>query len=344
MRRKSSFFWMLSILMVFAIAMTNCTKEGPAGPAGANGVDGVDGTDGTDGVDGNSTCLECHTLAKMEGIAHSYAMSQHATGDFVGYAGGRSACAKCHSHEGFTETLLTGMDTTAANIPIPTAFNCNTCHGSHVSLDPEDGDMTPLNGTAPFTLLMDDHTTTLDMGNSNLCASCHQPRTPAPTDDGTGMYTITSSHYGPHHGPQGTVLQGIGGYEVGVGYPEPGSDIHRQQSSCIACHLTYTPDADYGGHKFTVGVAVCTSCHEGATDMDINGKQTEIEGLTNTLKDLLMTQGVLDAEGHVVPGTYTIDQAGAFYNYATVVEDRSKGVHNYDYCKQLLVNSINVLQ
>ncbi len=57
---------MLSILMVFAIAMTNCTKEGPAGPAGATGVDGtngVDGTDGTDGVDGNSTCLECHTQA-----------------------------------------------------------------------------------------------------------------------------------------------------------------------------------------------------------------------------------------------------------------------------------------
>jgi len=341
MKKRNRFYLILILFIGVALAFTHCTKEGPAGPAGTNGTDG---SDGSDGVDGNALCLDCHTLAKMEGIGHSYDLSQHATGDFVGYAGGRKDCAKCHSHEGFTETLRTGMDTTAANIPIPTAFSCKTCHGSHVSFDPEDGDLTPLNGTAPFTLLMDQHTTTIDMGNSNLCASCHQPRKPAPTDNGTGTFTITSPYYGPHHGPQGTVLEGVGGYEVGVGYPEPGSDVHRQQSSCISCHVTYTPWADYGGHKFTVGVAVCTTCHEGATDMDINGKQTEIEGLTNTLKELLMAQGVLDADGHPIPGTYTVDQAGAFYNYATVTEDRSKGVHNYDYCKQLLVNSINVLQ
>lgn len=347
MKKRISFYFIITLAIGLMVGLTNCTKEGPAGTAGANGQDGADGingTDGTDGVDGNALCLECHTLGKMEGIGHSYEMSQHAAGDFVGYAGGRYDCAKCHSHEGYTETLRTGRDTTAANIAIPTAFSCKTCHGSHVSFDPAEGDLTPLNGTAPFTLMMDDHTTTMDMGTSNLCASCHQPRRPAPVDDGAGMYTITSSHYGPHHGPQSTVLQGIGGYELGVGYPEPGSDPHRQQSSCVECHVTYTPEADYGGHKFTVGVAVCTSCHPDATDLDVNGKQTEIHGYLEQLKELLMAQEVLDAEGHVIPGTYTITQAGAFYNYATIEEDRSMGVHNYAYCKQLLVNSINALQ
>lgn len=347
MKKNFSFYFMLAILAGMTLVFSNCTKEGPAGPAGTagqNGVDGVNGTDGTDGVDGNALCLECHTLAKMEGIGHSYEMSQHAIGDFVGYAGGRNNCAKCHSHEGFTETLLTGRDTTAANIPIPTAFTCKTCHGSHVSFDPEEGDLTPLNATAPFTLIMDNHTTTIDMGNSNLCAGCHQPRTAAPVADESGMFTITSSHYGPHHGPQSTVLEGIGGFEVGAGYPEPGSDVHRQQSSCLDCHVKYTPDADYGGHKFSAGVGACTTCHPDATDLDINGKQTEITELAEELKGLLMAQGVLDADGHVVPGTYTINQAGAFYNYATVEEDRSKGVHNYEYVKTLLINSIAVMQ
>lgn len=42
------------VLVLFAITLTQCTKEGPRGPQGPAGADGVDGTDGTDGVDGNA--------------------------------------------------------------------------------------------------------------------------------------------------------------------------------------------------------------------------------------------------------------------------------------------------
>lgn len=340
MKRNSRFFWILSILMVFTFALTNCTKEGPAGPAGSNGIDGINGTDGTDGVDGNTLCLDCHTLGKMEGIGHSYALSSHGEGPHVNYSLYGKDCASCHSHQGFTEILLTGRDTVAAINPIPVAFTCKTCHGSHESFDPEDGDMTPLNGTNPVTLRMDNHATTIDMGNSNLCVNCHQPRAAGPQDDGTGMFTIHSSHYGPHHGTQSTVLEGIGGVELGSGYPAVGSDVHRQQSSCTQCHLTYTHGADYGGHKFTVGVAVCTTCHESATNLDINGAQTQIEGLIEELAVKLIAQGIMDEEGHAIVGTYDITLAQAFYNYKFVTEDNSKGVHNYDYVKTLLINSI----
>ena len=48
-------------------------------------------------------------------------------------------------------------------------------------------------------------------------------------------------------------------------------------------------------------------------------------------------------DGHPQPGTYTITQAQAAWNYLTVVEDQSNGVHNPAYTKALIKNSIEAL-
>jgi hypothetical protein len=171
-------------------------------------------------------------------------------------------------------------------------------------------------------------------GNSNLCLNCHQPRV-APPDAEVAM-TYVYSHFGPHHGPQSTILEGIGGYEIAgtVAYPTSQS-AHRTSASCVSCHM------HEGEHKFEPKVAACTDCHPGAADFDVNGKQTEIAGLMTTLQGKLETAGLLD-EGHEVVGTYDTDEAGALYNYFLVFDDRSDGVHNYDYIKALLQNSIEV--
>lgn len=330
-------FMLMAMMLVIA---AGCTKEGPAGPAGQ------DGTDGTDGVDGNASCIQCHTIEHMTAVEAQYAQSGHAAGNFVGYAGGRKSCAMCHSDEGFRETQHTGADTTAADIPIPTHIQCSTCHDFHQTLDFEnDGPDYAMRTNGPVELVMfPDNPTTLDFNNnSNLCVNCHQPRTPAPT--GTGDFTITSTHWGPHHGPQGTMLQGIGGAEIGVGYPEPGSSTHTQVG-CIGCHMAEYQegeDGGVGGHTWHVSVAACTQCHEGATSTDINGKQTEIAGLLEDLKDALFTAGVVTEEGEPIVGTYPIVQAQAYYNYAGIMDDRSLGVHNPSYIKQLLTNSINAI-
>lgn len=333
----------LCIMFIFVVA--SCTKEGPAGPAGTNGTNG---SDGTNGVDGNVSCLQCHTLAIMDDIDAQYETSGHAAGNFVGYAGGRNGCAMCHSDQGYVETQATGRDTTATGFAIPMPISCGTCHDDHVTFDFEvDGYVVPLRGNKPVELLMYrviDEVVTLDFGdNSNICANCHQPRRTGPVDDGTGNFTITSTHYGPHHGPQSTMLQGIGGAELGAGYPTPGSDPHRVQASCTTCHM-----ADYaseeGGHSWHSSLDACKTCHTDATSFDINGKQTEIAGLIEELKTGLIAQGVLDAEGHPVVGTYPLAHAQAFYNYAGIVDDRSDGVHNYEYIKTLLINSINAVQ
>lgn len=342
--KKNYFSYLLLIGVIIMGLMVSCTKEGPAGVAGAAGNNGVDGNDGTDGVDGNVSCLQCHTLTIMNEIDDQYAESGHAAGLFVGYAGGRKDCAKCHSNEGFLETQHTGMDTTAIDVAMPTAITCGTCHGDHVTFDFEvDGYVVPLRATDPVALMMYGNEQTLDLGdNSNLCANCHQPRRAGPEDDGTGNFEITSTHYGPHHGPQATLLQGIGGAELGTGYPAAGTDPHRIQSSCVKCHMN--EDATAGGHTWHMNVNACTTCHAGATDMDVNGKQTEIAGLIDELADGLVANGLLDDEGHPLTGLFPIDHAKAYYNYALVVDDRSNGVHNYEYIKTLLINSINAVQ
>ena len=68
---------------------------------------------------------------------------------------------------------------------------------------------------------------TYDGGAGNLCGNCHQPRRAIADADADGNIEITSTHWGPHHGPQTAVLLGIGGAGLGVdggerGEPEPG--------------------------------------------------------------------------------------------------------------------------
>lgn len=311
------------IIVAGMVALTAC--EGPMGEAG------------------NDTCKECHSLENRNMKSAEYETSGHAAGLFVGYAGGRNSCAQCHSHEGFVETEHTGRDTTAANIPIPTRIDCKTCHDSHTSFKNEvDGPDYALRGLHEVNLLMFGNEQKLDFeSNSNLCANCHQPRTLGPVGDAEGNFRITSSHYGPHHGPQATYVQGIGAYEFAgsESYPTAGTSTHATGGACVACHMGEA-DQMGGGHSFTANVAACTSCHSDASTLDINGIQTEVHELLVDLKGLLTTKGILDDEGHVKPGTYSVELAGAFYNYIGIEEDRSLGVHNPSYIKAVLKNTI----
>jgi hypothetical protein len=332
-----------AFLLMLVVAISSCTKEGPAGPAGPAGTAGVDGSDGTDGVDGNAVCLECHNLANKAEKEEQYAESGHGAGANVAYAGegpGRTGCTGCHSEQGFVAWQYTGNleypDTNGVQSGMP--IGCVACHDFHSTFDFEnDGVDYALRASDPVALIMDDGATVLDMGgSSNLCVNCHQPRRSGPTDDGTGTYNITSSHWGPHHGPHSTTLEGVGAYELGAGYPAPGSSTHRTAASCTSCHMH-----EGSGHTWEVEIGACTSCHESATDFDINGVQTDVIDMLAQLKEKFIENGMWDEEAdHILPGVYPIDHAGAYYNYAWIVDDRSNGVHNPTYVKTLLINSI----
>jgi hypothetical protein len=331
---------------ICAFMATSCVKEGPMGPAGA---DGEDGADGTNGIDGKVSCLACHEGTNMESKDAEFAMSAHSVGAIaVDYAGGRAACAQCHSHEGFTQYAV--FNSVLGDITNPSAWECGTCHGLHKSF--ESGDYA-LRLDAPVVSGAD-KTTVLDMkGNSNLCAVCHQTRTSEPNKAAPGeSFKITSTHYGPHHGPQANVLAGVGFAEIpgDVAYPAANSAKHltMNNASCTGCHMAPFSKKS-GGHSFNPNIDACNSCHN-ATDINFNygGVQTEVEDQLVVLRDKLIELGVVEGDDehgyHPVVGTYPMVQAQAYFNWIGIEEDRSLGVHNPKYIKALLQNTIKALE
>ena len=341
-----------ALLIGGALFFSSC--EGPAGPAGADGtdgVDGVDGTDGQDGADGNVTCMVCHSDENLNAIQHQFVQSQHSSGAIaVDYAGGRASCSMCHSHEGFV-AYAAGLEN--QDIANPSPWECGTCHGLHTTFEAEDY---ALRLSDPISFIFDE-TVTADFGNGNLCVNCHQNRRAEPNVSDPGeTFTITSSHYGPHHGPQGNILNGVGMAEIAgdIAYPAAGSAAHMGLS-CTGCHMgEYDVEAAAGGHTYWPTLGSCTECHGVLEDFNFNGAQTEVEELLVELRDILLAQGVLvgDEEHgyHPVnerdnPGeaTFSMVQAQAFFNWIGIEEDRSLGFHNPQYVIALLKNSIAAL-
>lgn len=351
----------ISLLLIGAIFLLSC--EGPMGPPGLDGsdgsdgangqdgidgVDGVDGSDGTDGVAGNAVCLTCHTMAIKDAVTAQYLNTLHATSQTfypgspttVSYAGGRNDCAKCHSTEGFIETLWTGLDTTANDIPLPQGLKCETCHDFHSSLDFENESNNAIRTTMAVTLMAGGEEVEFENEESNLCMNCHQSRkNPADDADGTAIVFV-AEHYGPHHAPQANFINGLGGYEFGSVLATSG--VHESGASCVSCHM-HKDSTETGGHSWAPGIESCTTCHSGATDFDVNGGKTEIEGLMADLTAALITAGMLDAEGHAIEEvSYQADSVGALWNLLLLEEDASVGIHNPAYAKALLNNSLAV--
>ncbi|MFW6370149.1 MAG: hypothetical protein ACOC10_02960 [Bacteroidota bacterium] len=320
----------------------SCVKEGPQGPPGE------DGEDGRDGVDGHITCLNCHNTEQMTEIQAQFTTSVHSAGAIaVDYAGGRSYCAPCHSHEQFVQTIELGG--VLGNITNPSAWECNTCHGLHEEFDGSDY---ALRTNDPVVANWNPDQTMDLIGNSNLCAVCHQSRAPEPNvaTPGADIFAITSPHYGPHYGTQANVVLGEGLAEIDgpVDYPAPGSsDHHTEEASCVGCHM-----GEYGtggGHSFEPNLDACVDCHDQEMDdFNYGGVQTAVANDLIELRDKLLAIGIIEGDEedgyHVVQGEYPMVQAQAYFNWKGLKDDRSLGAHNPKYVNALLTNTIAALE
>lgn len=166
------------------------------------------------------------------------------------------------------------------------------------------------------------------------------------------------------------MLEGILGAEIpgDLAYEAAGSAGHRTGSSCVQCHMAESEDPELGGHSWTPVDAVCTQCHppldaatgveadmiallallnnvegqaveldaEGSPVLDENGDLIPIPGETVT--------GILLEDGSSQYGIFSDVAAMAAWNYKTVEEDQSMGIHNPNYTKALLKNSLQALQ
>ncbi|HSG67283.1 MAG TPA: hypothetical protein VK994_01155 [Bacteroidales bacterium] len=336
---------LIAPVLVFALIVASCTKEGPQGPKGEDGIDGANGV---------ATCGQCHNNSQILTAAiNQWEHSTHATGG--NYERNSGECAVCHTSQGFLGFNIDGTydpEAEGASIANPNPINCYTCHQIHSTYTGDD---------LAFTLtdaaeLRNTDGATFDFGKANLCATCHQGRTvdPFPVEGGADI-TVTSSRYGVHHAPQANTIAGMGLFEPGSGY---NNHAHSGiENACVTCHMADAYGAQAGGHTMNIAyeyhgatelnLAGCMECHsdEDALIENTEELQAEVQALLDELKVLLDAAGIT-AEGSdsSIPGTYSVEVAGACLNYKALVEDRSLGVHNPTYIKRVLNNSIAALQ
>jgi len=337
MKKTNLFMLIVPALFVAMIVFTaSCTKEGEKGEQGESGV---------------QTCGQCHDFSEdILARQIQYTASGHLNGGTFERNG--SSCAPCHTSMGYREVLQTGEQETSATVSNPTPVNCFTCHNIHETYTSTDW---ALRSTAPVAWWINGETS--DQGTANVCLNCHQARVPDPALDPstpTAMVEVTSFRYGPHHGPQGPMIAGDLGYEIGSGYSNhPHSGI---ENTCVTCHMAEPYGSQAGGHSMgmtylyhghdELSTAGCVECHENPDDLADAAEEwaLELEVLLHDLGGILITQGVMDSSYSAIPGTMSMNQAGGIYNFKFVEEDRSGGMHNFKYAKKLLENSIESLQ
>ena len=286
-------FRLLSVLVATGFLVTAC--EGPMGPAGKNS---------------NDACITCHNTPNQDAKLAEYHLSKH----YYGTSSARNTkyCARCHTNEGFQEITGDGKFVVAAEIPMGTRINCETCH-KHSAFDFSDDTVSfVLRTTSPIALNYNNNATTTDFGKiNNLCVTCHQIRgvTAVNYTDATGKvktfnqlpffpldntidplstvkYQVGQS-FSVHDGNQSNLFAGINGYEY------PGKTYTKtwkhSSNNCTDCHMNeYNPDTQTGGHSLKVNEEACLNCHGGSDKITI--VQTAISAKLNELAGILIAR------------------------------------------------------
>lgn len=329
--------FVVGLLLLAAFALTACAGDaGPAGPAGPEGPQGEQGEAGPAGESvsvADLTCTECHNdTTIITGKKAAWETSLHSAGTSAAYAGGRDGCAACHSGGTFKEMVAAGANpgNYEGDVMEVTHQDCRTCHQVHTTYTGDDWALTTVEPAVVYAF----EGVTFEGGTGNLCATCHVPRRGFELD-AEGLVDVSSTHWGPHHGPQAAMLLGIGG----AGEVEGKASGHYTlvENTCVSCHV-----GENDNHSFNPAVASCTECHADVEDFNVNGTQTEVEELLVELGEKLEAEGMYELEAnHPVVGKYEAAKGAALWNYIYIaVEDKSVGVHNPAYTRALLEASL----
>jgi len=278
-------------------------------------------------------CMACHNdTTVITGKQFAMEETAHAIGTSAAYAGGRGSCTACHSGASFSAMVAAGQNPSEfTDVVDITRQDCRACHQIHTGYTTADWalETTAAVNLYAFGELM------FDGGKGNLCANCHQPRRAIAAADPNDNIAVTSTHWGPHHGPQSAMLLGTGGAGDVAGVPS----FHYRlvDDTCVACHI-----GPGMVHTFEAVSSTCDECH--APEDGIDGAMAAVDALIVELHDLLEAKGLYH-DGHPVVGTYPAAEAQALWNYIFIsVEDGSSGAHNPPYTKALLNASIAALQ
>ncbi len=318
-------------------------------------------------------CGNCHAIDALTGRSAG-SVGTLGDGGVANVTKGELGYANSSKAGALTDSNYTGSSKVAS-------VACVTCHAVDDSNDPHRTGAPWTPGSFPFRVPVGtDDEAFLEkspaagavtgmgagkLGTSNTCVWCHKSRKDV-TNYITASNVLSSTHWGPHEGPQADVFSGKGGYHyAGLSY---GNSTHQQKLVCADCHM---PDvaANSGtpNHSFYAQVSACTSCHAGATSFDIGGGQSQMQLAITELETALNDAGYLTRSAAapyvaLTPGqlgdgnaaldltrpnngpdggatVLTADQAGAVYNYIIIARGGAGGIHNPKYVRQLVFDS-----
>ena len=298
-------------------------------------------------------CASCHDDGNHHVFPVQWKLSVH--GNPTTLARGSSAsCAPCHSGSGFVAWNDNNKQSLSSAPPV-VPIGCAVCHDPH--------DATNESQLRTVDVTLENGEVVTEGGEGKLCMNCHHSRENAA--EYTGPDFGYSSHYGPHHGPQADVLLGTNAPTFGKTLP---SSPHYIGNACVNCHMAESSLPTAGMHTFSMvdtsgadNVEACAPCHgdigesfadkiyymNGVADHDgdgvVEGLQDEVEGMLEELGKMLPPLGDPDVDvgGDYV---YTETDAKAAYNYFTVEDDRSMGIHNPAFVVSLLKVSMQAVE
>lgn len=320
------------ILLIAFLAFIGCSgKRGPAG------------------VSATAECLTCHADdSNIRAIDGQWSNSIHASGSNIDR--NTPPCSGCHTGQGFIGRISNGSIDT---IPQPDVINCFACHEPHTNKNFN------LRTMAAVDLIQGG---TFDRGTGNLCANCHQARTPSPdiplTEGAADSVFITNPfsgpYWGPHDGTQANVLSGQDAFVfTGAAYSNsPHTD--EVTNGCPTCHMATPFKNIAGGHSVAMTYSEfgeesdlttgCADCHGDLTDFNVDGTQDSVATLLRNLRTILIADSLLSPDTTSItvkaPLRTSLVKAGAMYNFLLIYHDGSLGVHNTQFTMDILNASI----
>jgi len=311
-------------------------------------------------------CAYCHDDGSKNIIPQQFASANHATlpNTASENGAGREACVRCHTGKGFVQ-FANNVSTTDPNFDNTAApITCQACHDPHGAANNTHilrlvsaSIVAPNAKTTPIT----------NAGLGTICFNCHQSR----TEVNAGIAATPSTRFGPHHGPQGDILEGSNMLSLAGVALKSSNHIGATVDACVKCHMYAVPNNAQGvqligGHSFRMSsptgvddMLACAQCHgstfgtsfdqvrfyyNGVADLDgdgiENGLQTEVKGMiAKIITKLPQKNGALSGPD----ATWTKDQLSAYWNAITAQEDKSNGIHNSKYIVSALLGSYKLL-
>jgi formate-dependent nitrite reductase cytochrome c552 subunit len=273
----------------------------------------------------SETCGYCHESMSESSVYSQYLGSAHVLSMDTPKERldmNRKPCAPCHTNQGYLQVVLGGGESDA---PYEEALGlvCVTCHDPHVG---------------------DAGTGMLRAGEVEKACGCHDRI----FRDEADYFSVC---------PQGSIVKATGGKEF-EGRTYPVGKHATVEKNCAGCHMVEVTNRDLadrvGSHTFKVatkgnGPVVmntqgCLGCHESMSLEWMRASQAKTIELMDTLVDLLPKRSEApDEPKFPAEPTLSEKESMASYNYYTVLQDGTRGVHNPPYIRQLLQDSIDAL-